>query len=70
MAVVVYLQTHHIHTQVVEKEFRRRGAELVLMQPIEFESDQITVDIQKEGIVRGGWKITPIIAPIVSCLSV
>ena len=71
MAVVVYSQTHHIHTQLVEEEYKERGAECVLMVPVEFESDRITVDISLEGtVVGGGWKIQPFAPPVVSCLSV
>ena len=36
-------------------------------QTIEFESNQIKLDIPKEGIeLKDGWKVTPILNPVVS----
>ena len=53
---------------MVRKEYDNKGALLGLHQPLEFEaeSDEITLDIPKEGITIKGWKITPLVPPVVS----
>ena len=49
--------------QVVEDEYTRNGARLDLsFDDVQFEQEQITLDIQDE-ITNGGWKITPYIQP-------
>ena len=36
-------------------------------QPVEFESDEIKLDIPEDGIsLQGGWMITPLASPVVS----
>ena len=35
-------------------------------QNVEFESDMISLDIPMEGLSIKGWKITPLIRPVVS----
>ena len=40
-------------------------------QPVEFEADQIRLDIPPKGIVlEEGWKLVPLIAPVVSIIHV
>ena len=56
----------YIKLQVVKEEYERKGAILGLHQPVEFESDTISLDIPMEGISIKGWKITPLIRPVVS----
>ena len=47
-----------------------KGAILGLHQPVEFESEAISLDIPMEGITIKSWKITPLIRPVVSsCVS-
>ena len=54
--------------QVVEKEyFRKKQAKLGPAQPVQFESEQIELDIPLEGVkLEEGWVITPLTAPVVS----
>ena len=47
-------------------KYEEKGAILGLQQPVEFESDEITLDILLEGIAIKGWKITPLMRPVVS----
>ena len=49
-------------------EYDNKGSILGLHQPLEFEaeSDKIALDIPKEGIAVKGWKITPLVPPVVS----
>ena len=36
-------------------------------QPVDFESDQIELDIPDDGVsLQGGWTITPLTTPVVS----
>ena len=35
-------------------------------QPVDFESDQIELDIPDEGVSLQGWRIIPLTAPVVS----
>jgi hypothetical protein len=37
---------------------------------VEFEGDQISLDIPREGITVGGWKLSPLIPPVVSMCAV
>lgn len=40
-------------------------------QPVEFEADQIRLDIPPKGIVlEEGWKLVPLITPVVSMIYV
>ena len=50
----------------MKNEYEREGAVLGLHQPVEFESEMITLDIPLEGIMIKGWNITPLIRPVVS----
>ena len=54
--------------QVVEDEYCQKNRVLFGPdQPIEFESDQIRLDIPLKGItLEEGWKLTPLIPPVVS----
>ena len=51
---------------MVQREYERKRAVLGLHQLVDFESDTITLDIPKEGIVLKGWEITPLISLVVS----
>ena len=44
----------------------KNGAVLGLYQLVDFESDEVTLDIPLEGISIKGWKITPLMRPVVS----
>ena len=50
-------------------KYEGKGAILGLQQPVEFESDSIALDIPMEGIAINGWKITPLMRPVVSSCS-
>ena len=53
--------------QVVKDEYhQKRLALLGPDQPVDFESEQIKLNIPNDGITVNGWKITPLIAPVVS----
>ena len=52
--------------QVIEKEYIKKRAHSGPEQNIEFESDMITLDIPLKGRTIKGWKITPLIRPVVS----
>ena len=53
--------------QVVKEEYERKGAVLGLYQPLEFEGESISLDIPMPGgISISGWKITPLMRPVVS----
>ena len=54
------------YVKVVKEEYERESAVRGLHQPLEFESNAITLDIPMEGISICGWKITPLIRPVVS----
>ena len=47
-------------------KYEEKGAILGLQQPVEFESDTISLDIPLEGLSIKGWKITPLMRPVVS----
>ena len=51
--------------QVVKNLYEKKGAILGIEQLVEFEKDSITVGIPEEGITIKGWKITPLISPVV-----
>ena len=48
------------------KKYKEEGAILGLHQPVEFVADAISLDIPMEGLSIKGWKITPLIRPVVS----
>jgi hypothetical protein len=50
---------------VVKDLYEKKGAILGVEQLVEFEEESITVDIPKEGTTIKGWKITPLISPVV-----
>ena len=60
-----------MHGQAVEKEYQKKGATLQSQQLVEFEihprsSAMITLNISLDGMSIQGWKITPILRPVVS----
>ena len=50
----------------MKNEYEKKGAKPGLHQPLEFESDSITLDIPLEGITINGWIIIPLMRPVVS----
>ena len=52
--------------QIVKEEYERKGAIRGLHQPVEFESETITLNIPMEGMSTKGWTITALGAPVVS----
>ena len=64
----MFLLIHAHVLQVVKKEYRQEQHALPGPdQPVDFESDQIEVDIPLDGVtLDGGWVITPLTAPVVS----
>ena len=51
----------------MKEEYERKGAVLGLYQPMEFEGESISLDIpMPDGLSVNGWKITPLIRPVVS----
>ena len=52
--------------KAVKDEYIKQGALPGPHQVVEFESDAITLDIPLEGKTIKGWKITPLIRPVVS----
>ena len=56
------------YSQIVKEEYGNGRALLGLCQIIEFESDLVTLGIPMEGISAKGWKITPLIRPVVSLM--
>ena len=52
---------------MVKEEYERKGAVLGLYQPLEFEGESVSLDIpMPDGISISGWKITPLMCPVVS----
>ena len=51
---------------MIKNEYNEKGAQPGPHQVVEFESDMITLDIPMEGITKDGWKITPLMRPVVS----
>ena len=49
----------------MEKSYARKGALPGHSQPIEFQSDDITLDIPMEGITLTRWTISPLFPPVV-----
>lgn len=52
--------------QALRRDYIDKGARLGPFQPVYFELDEIKLDIPMEGTVVDGWKITPLIRPVVS----
>ena len=52
--------------KVVEEEYTKKNALPGPDQNVEFESEAISLDIPMVGIAIKGWKITPLIRPVVS----
>ena len=50
---------------MVRDWYEKKGAVLGVEHLVEFEEDSITVDIPEEGTIIKGWKITPLISPVV-----
>ena len=49
---------------MVEDEYTRKGARLDLsFDDVQFEQEQITLDIPQDETIVGGWKIIPYIYP-------
>ena len=48
------------------KKYEKEGAILGVHQLIEFEADAISLDIPMDGLSIQGWKITPLMRPVVS----
>ena len=54
--------------QVVQQEYTAKGATIGLDHVVEFESETISLQLPSEGItLEDGWKIVPIVHPMVSC---
>jgi hypothetical protein len=60
----------HYFVKAIELEYRGKGALFGPHQPVEFEASHdavsISLDIPMEGLFINGWKITPLIRPVVS----
>ena len=52
--------------QVVNERYQDKQAQAGHSQPIEFESEQIELDIPMTGVTSGGWTIDPLFPPVVS----
>ena len=52
--------------KVIGHEYEKKGALPGPHQPVEFDSDMITLDIPIEGTTINGWTITPLMPPVVS----
>ena len=50
----------------MKEEYQKKQAQSGHTQPIDFESDQITLDIPMTGVTSNGWKISPLFPPVVS----
>ena len=50
---------------MVKDSYEKKGGVLGVEHLVEFEEDSITVDIPEEGTTIKGWKITPLISPVV-----
>ena len=50
---------------MVKDLYEKKGAVLGVEHLVEFEGDNITIDIPEEGTTIKGWKITPLIPPVV-----
>ena len=59
--------------KAIEINYREKGAlrRVGPHQPAKFETDAITLDIPMEGLSIQGWKITPLMRPVVSfCVTI
>ena len=66
------MSAHNYYTcvsQVVKEEYLQNKRALPgPVLPVDFESEQIELDIPEEGLTLDeGWTITPLIPPLVSC---
>ena len=52
--------------QIVKEDYQEKQAQSGHTQPIDFESDKITLDIPMTGVSSEGWKINPLFPPVVS----
>jgi hypothetical protein len=53
--------------KAIELKYREKGALVGPYQPVKFEAGHdISLDIPMEGLSINGWKITPLIRPVVS----
>ena len=52
--------------QSVKEDYQEKQAQSGHTQPIEFQSDKITLDIPMTGVSSEGWKINPLFPPVVS----
>ena len=50
----------------MNEEYQKKQAQSGHTQPIDFESDQITLDIPMKGVILEDWKISPFFPPVVS----
>ena len=57
--------------QEIDKLYKSRGAEEGPEQPLDFESEEVSLDIPYPTGVKleGGWKLTPLTHPVVSIIS-
>ena len=55
-----------VQFKVVKEKYERGRAIHGPHQPLEFESNAITLNIPMDGKAISGWKITPLIRPVVS----
>ena len=51
---------------MVKEKYEKEKAHFGLDQVIEFESNEIALDIPNEGMTIGSWKVTPLVRPVVS----
>ena len=51
----------------MKEYYSKREAVCGSTQEIEFEDDKVSLNIPLDGVVKGGWKIVPLIHPTV-CL--
>ena len=49
----------------MREEYKRKGAIHGPYQLVEFESEEIILDIPPEGTSSNGWKIIPLVPPVV-----
>ena len=60
-----------MHTlQRVRQEYEKEGALRGHIQPVEFATDKITLDIPMEGTSCTGWTISPLFPPVVCILDI
>ena len=64
MLPVLYINL--LTLQVINQNYKEKGAIEGPDQDIEFEEDRITMDIPEEGFLTSGWTITALTPPMVS----